>query len=283
MQRHPLTITAAFIGLIFTAGPPVPVEAAALQKVTFEAVNYGFKGPDNIPAGLTSVHIVNKGKDLHQVQLIRLTDGKTAEDFAAAYKANPFNPEGPAPAPAWIHFAGGPNAVIPGDSATAIVNLEPGNYLVVCFIPDSQGVAHVALGMMKPVTVKGAADKGRSEPKAEIVITGVDFSLSIDKSIKPGLQTIRFNNAGTQPHEVVVVQLPPDTSVKDFAEDFEPGHNGPPPGKPIGGMSGIDKGGHGFFMAKFEPGHYGLICFFMDETKKAPHFALGMMQEFTVK
>jgi hypothetical protein len=281
-----LPIASIAMVLMLTTGRPVPVEAASkagLNEVTFEAVDYGFKGPDTIPAGLTRVQIVNKGTDLHQVQLLRLTDGKTAEDFAAAVKAAPFNPIGPATTPAWLHYIGGPNGVIPGESATAVVTLEPGNYVLTCFIPNSKGVAHAAMGMVKPLKVTGAADSKAPEPIASINITATDFNLTIDKPIAAGPQTIRFINAGMQPHEVLVVQLPPDKTVKDFAAAFEPGHSGPPPGKPIGGIAGIDRGGHAFFTAKFEPGHYGLICFFIDGTKQAAHFALGMTHEFTVK
>ncbi|MBI3812432.1 MAG: hypothetical protein HY283_09560 [Nitrospirae bacterium] len=285
-RRNLLSVAAAFIGLVLIADRPGSVVAAtqsAVHEVTFETTGMSFKGPESIPAGLTLVRIVNKGTDLHHVQLIRLTDGKTAEDFSAAVKAAPFDPMGPAAAPAWVHFIGGPNGAIPGASATAVMNLEPGNYVLICFIPDSKGVAHIALGMTKALKVTGAADTGVSEPKETIVITAMDFKLVPDKAIAAGTQTIRFNNAGTQPHEVLVVQLPPDKSVKDFVAAFEPGHAGPHPGKPISGMTGVDKGGHAFFTAKFEPGRYGLICFFMDEMKKAPHFALGMMQDFTVK
>ncbi len=286
MRRHLLVIAAVLIGLVLIADRPVPVEAAsksAMQEVTFETVGMGFVGPDSIPAGLTLIHMVNKGTDLHHVQLVRLADGKTAEDFAAAVKAAPFDPIGPAAPPAWVKFVGGPNGVIPGESSTAIINLEPGNYVMICFIPDSKGVPHITSGMMKPLKVTGTADSKAPEPVAAINITAMDFNYAIDKPIAAGTQTILFTNAGTQPHEVLVVQLPPDKTIKDFAAAFEPGHSGPPPGKPIGGMTGIEKGGHGIFTAKFEPGRYGLICFFMDGTKKAPHFALGMTNEFTVK
>jgi len=280
-----LALAAAAVALVLTAGRPAPVQAgtqSGIKEVTFEAVDFGFKGPDSIPAGLTSVHIVNKGMNPHHVQILRLTDGKTAEDFAAAFKASPFDP-GPAPAPAWVHYLGGPNAAIPGESATAVMNLEPGTYVLTCFIPDSKGIPHIALGMMKALTVTGTADSKSTEPAASDSITAVDFGFNIDKPIPAGTQTIRFANGGTQPHEILVIQLPPDKTIKEFAAVFEPGYAGPPLGKPIGGLVGIDKGGHQFFTANFVPGHYGLICFFMDQTKKAPHFALGMTKEFTVR
>jgi hypothetical protein len=278
--RYSWFVAVIFILLMFNAGRPVPIEAAsqtAIREVTFEAAGMTFKGPDSIPSGLTSVRIVNKGMDLHEIQLIRLTDGKTAEDFAAVFKGESFYP------PAWVKFVGGPNGVIPGESATAVVNLEPGDYVLTCFIPDLKGIPHVAQGMVRPLKVTATPGPGASEPKASVTIIATDFTYSSSAPISAGPQTIRFNNAGTQPHEIVVVQLPPDKTIKDFAAAFDPAHPGPPPGKPIGGMSGIDQGGHGFFTAKFEPGRYGWICFFMDGAKQAPHFALGMMQDFIVK
>ncbi|HEX9756589.1 MAG TPA: hypothetical protein VGB26_02160 [Nitrospiria bacterium] len=46
------------------------------QEYVFKAVDYGFEGPDMIPSGWTRIKILNEGKDLHHVQIIRLEDGK---------------------------------------------------------------------------------------------------------------------------------------------------------------------------------------------------------------
>ena len=46
---------------------------------------------------------------------------------------------------------------------------------------------------------------------------------------------------------------------------------------------GLERGGHAFFTGQFEPGHYGLICFFTDYKTGAPHFAKGMVLDFDVK
>jgi len=273
-----LAVTAA--ALILTAGLPAPAGAAApsgIHAVTFEAVDYGFKGPDTLPAGLTSVRMVNRGLVLHHIQLIRLAVGENVGDIEAAFKTEPLK------LPAGARFVGGPNAVIPDDSATAIVDLEPGEYVLTCMIPDRKGIPHAAMGMVKALKVSGPAAAKAPEPKAAFQITTMDFSFAVDKPIAPGLQTIRVDNAGTQPHEVIVVRLSPGKSVKDFADAFAPGHTGPPPGRPVGGMTGMEKGAHGYFSATFHRGHYGLICFFPDETRHTPHFVLGMMHDFTVK
>jgi plastocyanin len=260
---------------------PASAETSAVKgmaEVTYEAFDFGFNGPEVIPGGMISLRVVNKGQDLHHLQLIRLDKGKSVEDFQAAVKKDPEN------LPPWAELAGGPNAVIPGESSQVTQKLVPGNYLLACFVPNSKGIPHIALGMIKPIAVTAAAVASESaEPASDVTIDASEFRYALSTPIKAGRHTIGFKNSGMQPHEVVVVQLPPGKTIKDFADAFSPGHSGPPPGKPIGGVTGMGKGGHSLFTADFEPGHYGLICFFMDETKHAPHFAMGMMADFNVE
>jgi hypothetical protein len=245
--------------------------------VVFEAHDYGFTGPDRIPAGVTTMQIVNQGQDVHHIQLIKLLQGKTAADFSAALKADPSR------VPQWARFIGGPNALVPGGKSVATMNLMEGNYLLICIVPDKHGVPHMALGMQKTLSIKGGKSVFVSEPKAGTTITLRDFQFALSQPITSGMHTIEVMNHGTQPHEVVVVQLAPGASALDFVRAVEPGGSGPPPGKPIGGLVGIETGDHAFFTAQFEPGRYGLICFFPDATTGQPHFARGMTTEFTVK
>lgn len=245
--------------------------------VVFVAHDYGFTGPDHIPAGMTTVQVVNQGKDLHHVQIMQLTEGKTANDFQAAMKADPSHP------PTWAKLVGGPNAVMPGSEATASMALTAGNYLLLCLIPDSKGVPHVALGMVKPLTITPTNHPVTKEPASDLTITMSDFSFVLSQPIAAGTHTVRVTNAGAQPHEVVLVKLDDGKTVKDFGAAFEPGASGPPPGRAMGGLVGIEQGANGFFSGRFEPGRYGLICFFPDAKSGAPHFTKGMVLDFTVK
>jgi hypothetical protein len=249
---------------------------AERSAAVFVAHDYGFSGPDHVPAGVTTVQVVNKGQDVHHVQLLRLMEGKTAEDFRAALAAT-------GRFPGWVRFVGGPNAVLPGDESLATMTLAEGDYLLVCIVPDKAGVPHMALGMQKPLSVKSIKPTLVHEPKAALTITLADYRFVPSQPITAGPQTIRVINHGTQPHEVVVVKLNPGATAKDFGAAFEPGASGPPPGKPIGGVVGIESGGHAFFTARFEPGSYGLICFFPDPTTGQPHFAHGMTADFIVR
>jgi uncharacterized cupredoxin-like copper-binding protein len=247
------------------------------SPVVFVAHDYGFTGPDRISAGVTTMQIVNKGQDYHHIQLVKLLQGKTAADFGAALK------EDSSRLPHWVKFMGGPNAVAPGSQSVATMNLKEGEYLLICIIPDKAGVPHMALGMQKTLSVKGGKSALVSEPKAGATITLRDFQFAMSQPITAGAHTIGVMNHGTQPHEVVVVQLAPGASALDFVKAEEPGASGPPPGKPIGGLVGMETGDHAFFTAQFEPGRYALICFFPDAATGQPHFARGMTTEFTVK
>ncbi len=253
------------------------VQAAQSGHFTMTATDYGFAGPDQVPSGLTAIEVVNQGAEVHHAQLVRLAAGKTPADFAAAMKADPEHP------PTWMTFVGGPNAVVPGARATAVMELQPGQHLVLCLVPNKAGVAHVALGMAKPFIVTETVGTGIAEPTPDVVITARDFQFSLSKPITVGAHTIQLVNEGGQAHEVVLVQLARDAKAKDFIAAFEPGATAPPPGRPLGGIVGIERGARGIFTAQFDPGPYALICFFPDKKTGAPHFAQGMTWEFDVR
>ncbi len=253
-------------------------ESAAAQEnptVRIVADDYAFRGPERILPGLTTIEVVNEGRDLHHVQLVKLPPGKTLTDLTAELKKTPSK------MPGWLHYSGGPNAVVPGERASATVPLEAGDYLLLCLIPTETGATHFALGMVKPLQVSGPSTNGTKSPEPSNTIRLLDFGFGIVPPITAGTHTILVKNDGDLPHEVLVVQLSPDASVNDFA-DFAMKRAGPPPGKPMGGMVGLDGGSQGTFSATFQPGKYGIICFFPDPETGAPHFRRGMISEFTV-
>src|SRR2546429_1959173 len=97
-------------GFVAAEPPALPLASSVANGDTvYIARDYAFTGPDQIPAGWISVKLINQGEDLHQLQFIKLPDGKTAEDFAAAMTANHTR------LPAGIERRGGPNSVVPGE------------------------------------------------------------------------------------------------------------------------------------------------------------------------
>ena len=58
----------------------------APQTMTVTATDFQFDAPAQVAAGTTRIVMINKGREAHQVQLVRLTGGKTATDLAASMK-----------------------------------------------------------------------------------------------------------------------------------------------------------------------------------------------------
>jgi uncharacterized cupredoxin-like copper-binding protein len=277
MLKHHFTITFPLLVsgvLLLNACQPVQaIPAAPINEVSFEAGDGSYHGPDSIAAGLTRVQIVNSGHELHQIQLVQLTNGKTIEELSAAYRAQPDQ------TPTWMRAFGGPNAVMPGASASAIVNLAPGDYFLTDIIPDAKGVLHLANGMWKALTVTTATGQA-SEPQDDVAITLGDFSFALPEIPSAGEQTVGVVNGGKQQHEVVLVKLQEGVDVMHFLQSLQAG---PPLGDFIGGISPIEPGAHGFFTQTFTPGDYALLCFLPDNASHALHFTKGMVVQFTVK
>jgi uncharacterized cupredoxin-like copper-binding protein len=258
------------------AGAPdtAAVASTAPPAVTIVTTDYAFDAPAELPAGLTTFRLVNRGPALHHVQLVKLGDGKTVDDFMAALKAG-------GPPPKWISMEGGPNPSELGDTSITTVTLEPGNYAMVCFVPGPDGIPHLAKGMVRPLTVTAGTGATAAEPEADVVMKLVDYDFELSKPISAGRHTIRIDNAGPQEHEVVIVKLDAGKEPMDFAKWGEK-MVGKPPGTLHGGVSGIMPGDKAFVEVDLAPGEYGLLCFVPDSKDGKGHYDHGMAKKVTV-
>lgn len=275
MSLNKLLPLVVVVGLAATPATPF-VEAdpgEEVNEVTIVASDYEFDAPDRMPAGVVKVRLVNQGTEMHHAQLMRLKDGKTLEDFAAAMASGES-----------LDFAvweGGPSIAPPGMETSATLQLRPGTYYWVCFIatPDN-GMPHAEQGMVRPVVVE---DGPSGElPEADNLVLLSDYDFKFAQPLTAGRHTIRVRNHAAQPHEIIVAKLMPGKSLDDLMAWMEAGEEGPPPALPIGGMQALDQGLGANFDLDLEPGDYGLICFVPDAKDGKPHTVHGMMKQFTV-
>ena len=260
-----------------TAAAPAP---AAPNVLTITATDYHFDAPAQIPAGFTTIRVQSNGKEVHQAALLRLEQGKTFADFAAALKAA--KPD--APLPSWIVDAGGPNPPMPNGSSEAMEYLAPGTYAIVCFVPSPDGTPHIAKGMMRELTVtpSGATLASATVPNADATITLADYSFTAAAPLTAGHHLLRVINAGPQSHEIVLVHLQPGKTGTQFAQ-WVNGMKGPPPGALEGGVAAMAPGDTAYFPADLTPGNYAFVCFVPDSKDGKPHVMHGMVQDFEVK
>jgi hypothetical protein len=237
--------------------------------VSVVARDFAFEAPAEIPAGLTTIKLMNQGAEFHHAQLVKFAEGKALADLLA------LPPD--APHPEWVSFAGGPNAVSPGGEANATSVLEPGHYALIDVIPGADGVPHIAKGMSLAIEVTGTASPATAEPSADVVMTLVDYGFQTSAAITAGTHTIRVENAGPQIHEVVVAKIASGKTSEDFMAWLQT-MAGEPPGTVIGGVVNLDVGKHAYFTATFEPGDYLLLCFVPDARDGQLHVAHGMVR-----
>ena len=257
--------------------------AFKVPVVTVHASEFAFSAPKSIGAGQTTFRLVNDGKQLHHVTILKLAPGKTMKDVEAAMKS-----EGPPPA--WITAVGGPNAAIPGGTIDATLDLAPGNYVLACFIPSpGEQMPHAAKGMVLPLTVTapgGVTQAGATyapTPVPDVHLELKDYGFKFSKPITAGKHTIHIMNLGPQDHEAILIQLAPGKHLSDFTTwATTGGMQGPPPAKPMSGIAAMGKGRTAIVTDDFTPGTYAITCFVSAPDKKV-HAEHGMNLEFVVK
>jgi hypothetical protein len=266
--------SAALIAAAAGAGRTAPRVPTRTNTVEIIAREYGYAGPDTIPAGLTELRLVNAGSELHHMQLVRLDDGRTATQLVTAIAAG-------GPEPEWAEMVGGPNAISPGSSAASIQELRPGHYAILCFIPSADGVHHFAKGMHRDLWVTGAPVR-MAEPRADLEIRLVDYAFTLSAPMSPGRQTFRVHNAGPQIHEVELLRLLPGKTLADWDRWVGSGMKGTAPAVLVGGIAGLAPGRHAYFTTQIEPGRHVLICYVPDARDGKSHKAHGMVREIDV-
>jgi len=247
------------------AAPPAP---AAPSMVHVTATDYAFEAPDTLPSGVTTFHLMNEGKEPHHVVLVKMP-------FAEFQKANPAGPP-----PADLVVLGGPNAAPPSGTAEATVDLTPGSYTMVCFIPAADGKLHMMKGMARGLEVTQGTSTA-AMPVADITVKLTDYAFEITGPLTAGRHVVRVEDVGPQMHELIMVKLEPGKTVQQMAAWLEK-PAGPPPGALINGASPMTPGVANTTTVDFTAGDYGLICFVTDSKDGKPHIAHGMIKQITV-
>ncbi len=115
---------------------------------TVRLVDYGFAAARAFRAGKQHVRIVNDAVQPHEIVIFKLLPGKTAADL---YQWQ-MSLEGPPPA----QLIGGTVGLAQSTEALVELDLEPGNYVFTCFIPDAKSSKpHFMHGMSMAVVVRG--------------------------------------------------------------------------------------------------------------------------------
>lgn len=266
-----------------------------------------FVGPDSIKSGWTTVRVLNDSGMTHHALVYRLPEAVNAdmidqyvaipiqESLTAALEGN-FDKaaEIAATMPAWVAdltWLGGPGMMSEGVTGEATMYLEPGNYIVECYV-KTNGVQHNynpepgEYAMILPLTVL-PEDGGMAEPDANVTLTLTNAGVEISEGeFVPGDNSVRvifeeqqlYNNFVG--HDAHVFRIDASTDVDAAARwpDFFPldGQQTPAPALFVGGIHDMPQGTTGYFKLNLEPGDYAVTAEIPDAQEK------GFVKRFNV-
>lgn len=282
---------------------PAPAAALAGEAYVVEVVaeDYAFEAPDTISSGWVTFRMENAGEETHFLYLTHLGGGYTYDQYAgevsppimeamAAMRAGEL---GKAEAmeqlgttiPAWYWenatSMGGPGLVAAGGVSQATVWLEPGDYVMECFMKTPEGEFHWAEGMIRPITVVDEPS-GAPEPGGdlEIAIGAEDFEVVGTPTAGTHTVAVRFVD---QPdvgfgNDIHVARLPEGMEASDLVPWMDAfnveGLQNPAPVPFLGGMQERPEGDVAYFTVNLAPGRYAWIA-------ESPD-VLGLAREFVV-
>lgn len=277
VQLRAVWLSAALITLVGSACSDTVGLPPVANVITIQGQDFSYNAPSVIPAGMTTINFVNNGPALHQAQIVRLDSGKTITDLKAALSQ-------PGSLPSWIVQLGGPNAVDPGLTGNATLDLPVGNYALLCVVNVPGGVPHFMKGMVQPLTVTANASPSQTAPApvADETVIMDNYAFKLSAPLTAGSHTFKVVNTDQQPHELELIRLAPGKTAADMLAWLQ-APNGPPPRQALGGVAIISPAsGPAYFTATFTSGNYMLLCFVFDAVDGKPHFAHGMVLPITI-
>ena len=262
-------------------------EAEKEYVVDIITQNMDFQMPDTIRSGWINFAYKNQSPQTHFFLIEKFPDDKTLEDakkdvvphFSNGMK---FINEGQGEKamaefgklPEWyskVAFLGGSGLISPGKTAETMIELDPGYYLMECYVKMSNGEFHTAMGMIRDFVVSDSSS-GNEKPTAGI---SIDISstdgIVFNDSIQQGPQTfsVFYKDQSVYEHfighDVNLVKMEDGASIKDLENWMNwadpKGLIDPSPGNVtfLGGVNNLPAGSTGYFTAELEPGNYAFI------------------------
>ncbi|HSI70910.1 MAG TPA: hypothetical protein VK941_11795 [Gillisia sp.] len=266
------------------------------DTVLVVSTGMNFKLPAEIPSGWTTFKYENSTEETHFFVLEKLPEGKSIDDTrdevvpvfnrAMNFINNGNSEQGFAEfneLPAWffdVVFTGGPGLISPGKTAITTVNLEPGYYVIECYVKMPNGIFHTAMGMLEEITVLENVSTGK--PPYEDVLLEISSTEGITYKEKPRAGKINFSvhfrdqkaHENFVGHDVHLVRFSEDANLEELNSWMDwsnfYGFKTPAPEgvEFLGGTQEMPEGKTSYFTATLTPGNYAFIAEVPDPRSK---------------
>ncbi len=243
-----------------TPGAQDPADHAE-NKVDISFVDYGFTVSGQAYAGPLQMNFTNTGQEIHHGIIGKLDEGKTIEDVKKAAAED-------GPPPPWFDDSPFDLQVLsPGNTAGIWIDAKPGNYALLCFMPDKKGTPHVAHGMYKllEVTEGEAMDMGSPEVDASISMSEKGAEVP---NLVAGESVLSVTNDGKISGEFLIAQVAEGKKLADIEKWFGSGQKGPAPVSFFGGTHAYKPGETVTMSANLEAGDYMFLITYGEGKKK---------------
>jgi hypothetical protein len=238
--------------LIFLTAVPFLFAACGGEGSTTNAVGlsgneYAYVMPERIEGGWTTLEFENTGDEFHEFALAKLGGGKTMEDVRR-YLADPKSEQ--QPPPSWVQIRPGIPTLDAGENAALTQKLEPGRYVLLCFLPSPDGKSHIAHGMVRAFEVEGDAGAAPPETDATLKLGGGLAAPTVDS----GKRTFELRNDGDESGSVFLTTFEPGKTEKDLTRWEESGMDGPAPARFLGGAIDVPPHSSVYYTVELEQG-----------------------------
>jgi hypothetical protein len=246
------------------------------RVVDVAASEYAFRAPDTIPAGLTTFRLRQEGRvkaaahlplagreslathngdatdGLHMLWVVRLDSGRTMADFYAAARADSSAP--------WARLLGGPGFAFPPRTTNATMSLEPGSYVLVCYVGsarEDRNRYHVLKGMFRSLTVVPSSAPAAGMPEPDVTVTmgpgsEVTFSTPIPRA---GVWRILVLNRNSRRGPFAIRRVLAGHTAAE-AQSWRRADGRPPVAEPWGGFATVGSGDSLLTTIDMIPGAY---------------------------
>lgn len=283
MTRLPLRLLAPVAVLSLVTAGCTDQSPDRPPTVDITAEDHEFTAPDTVSSGWTTLRMHNQGSEHHLFALVRLPDRITYEDFETEVVA-PFDsvwslvvdgtidqeeaPKRLRPLlPDWypdeVMVRGGVGLTAPSRIGETTVNLEPGTYVLECFVLTSKGQYHALRGMLHPFTVTSATSEAKP-PGADQELTVANLELEGVSPVSAGEHTFAVHfekDPQALPYQHLrLARLDEDTDADELAEwmtSLDPVM--PAPTDFLGGPGHMPAGNTAYVTVDLEPGRYAWL------------------------
>ena len=235
------------------------------------ATDRAYEAPAGVPAGLRHIIFENRGSEIHEAMFVKLTTGMTAESYLAALESGASFPQG-------ATDYSGPGLTSPGESVELWLNLDPGEYILICWY-----FGHARTTRIHHLRVEEVGALDNRPPREDVVLKLFDYRFELEGRLRRGIQTVRIETPGPGMHEVDFFRLLEGRTLEDLRRWRKERGQTPIPAVALSGiLDSHDIRRVVWLRREFTPGRYVLLCQMPVPNTDLKHDDMGMVREIEI-